>query len=94
MTKFLRTRHVSLDPSRAKEIQTELQDVIEERLEPGEMLKKLRVQKGLSPQDLGEQMGLTGVDIIKMEEGEVQMTQDIGRKLGTIFHIDFEAFFF
>lgn len=94
MAKFLRkSPHVPSNPDKSKEVKDDVEAIFEQNLEPAEALRKLRVQKGWTCEELGQKLGLHGVEIEKMEEGEHPIDENTASKLAEIFQIDQNAFF-
>lgn len=92
MKKYIKPSHIYLDPKESKMIEEGFEETMEERIEPAEMLKNLRLQKGWKPKELGEKIGVNGSEITKMENGEIPISEEHAKKLGKIFQVSYQAF--
>lgn len=93
MSKFLKSsQHPRLSPEEAKELKNESRAVLDELFEPADMLRKLRVQKGLSQKELGEKIGVDPDVLIKMEDEDILIDEKTADKLGHLFQVDPDVF--
>lgn len=88
--KFLKNQtHVPLDATESKEVKEEFGDVLEEILAPAEHLKYLRTQKGWSPKELADKLGVDSHELARMEDGEHPISKKMAKKLSEIFQTSF-----
>ncbi len=93
MSKYLKdSYHAPLDPDEDKETRAELNQFMAEELEPAELLRQLRVQKGWTQKQLAEKLKIPHEEMVKMERGERIIDKKTARLLAKIFHMDEEVF--
>lgn len=58
----------------------------------GDQFRQLRINKGLSLQDVADRIGVTRMTIANYETARTRIPQEIAKKLCSIYGIDFDAF--
>lgn len=68
------------------------QDILNERGEPGTVLRGMRLREELTQQELAEKLGISQYNLSKMENGKRSIGKEMANRLGRYFRADYRIF--